>query len=471
MKNSFVTILASCAVPALMSLLCSCAGPVVSDYTMKRIIAINDDGSPHGYPIERGSRVIPAEDYSYSNHVQSIIDSIRESGRTNILIYVFGGMNTLDETVERSANLSRAISETSDYYPILVNWESSLFDAYYDHLVWYRRGVRDPYLGPALSPFYLMADLGRAFTRLPINLVFQSYGMYANYALAPQVDEDDAAEIQGLRIRAYIGEDYTPLSQVILRQIVYTLGFPARVITTPLIDAGGKNAWDTMLRRTQTVFRRAHTIDITDDERFDIAFSPPDGALSILMDALVELYHQDTNYVFTLIGHSMGPIILNELICRYYMLPYHNIVYLAPSCTIREFGNSVIPYMCINTNCTFYNLCLHQNADANDMMWWVFLPRGSILEWIDTFLGDPLILTDLTLGKWENSIRSLPRLSEEFRSRVVIKAFGIDDPATNKIMLDKPEQHTDFGDPALRFWEPKFWSIDVKPSRATLSPP
>ena len=440
--------------------LASCCGPVVDIYTIERMIAINDDGSPYNYPVKIEDEIIPANEYNYSNHINKIIKSIRKSGRTNILIYIFGGMNTLDSTVERSESYAKIISETSDYYPILINWESSLFDAYYDHVMWYRRGVRNPYLGPVLSPFYLIADLGRALTRLPINIVYQSIGTFGDYELEPEVDEEEIEDIEKLKIRASTGKDYTSSSYRITRNIVYMLGFPTRIITTPIIDAGGKNAWDTMLRRTQTAFQRSHTLDEDKNGKYNVAYSPPDGALAILMNALSELYSHDSNYVFTLIGHSLGPVMINELIRRYPQLPYPNIVYLAPACTIKDAGNAIGPYMRANTNTIFYNLCLHENADKHEMMWWAVLPRGSILEWIDTFLGDPLVLTDLTLGKWNNAIRTLPQITPKVRPRIVIKAFGINDPKTNKILIDIPAIHTDFSDPKLRFWNPDFWKID-----------
>ena len=112
-----------------------------------------------------------------------------------------------------------------------------------------------------------------------------------------------------------------------------------------------------------------------------------------------------------------------------------------------------------NTNTTFYNLCLNENSDKYDMMWYAAIPRGSILEWIDTFLGDPLTSDDLTLGKWNNSIRMLRSITPEFRRRIVIKAFGINDPDTNTILINAPQQHTDFSDPDLRFWNPEFWQV------------
>ncbi|RLD12031.1 MAG: hypothetical protein DRI44_02100 [Chlamydiae bacterium] len=440
-------------------LLCSCSTPEVDVFTMEHMIAINDDGSPHKYPVKIDSKVISTDEYVYSNHVNKIISSIKKSGRTNILIYVFGGMNSLDSTIERSAIYAKDISDTSDYYPILVNWESSLFDAYYDHLMWYRRGVRDPYFGPVLSPFYLIADLGRAVTRLPINIVYQSLGSFSDYELEPESTAFEDKEIKKMGIRAFAGKDYTPAFYRITRNIIYMIGFPTRIITTPFIDAGGKSAWDTMLRRTQTAFQISHSLNIKKDGKFDVAYSPPNGALSILMDALSDLYAQNSNYVFTLLGHSLGPVMINELIRRYPNLPYPNIVYMAPACSIKDAGNAIGPYMKKNPNTVFYNLCLHENADKYEMMWWAILPRGSILEWIDTFLGSPLVLTDLTLGKWNNAIRSLPMVSPELRPRMVIKAFGINDPETNTILLEIPDAHTDFSNPKLRFWQPAFWQI------------
>ena len=437
----------------------SCGTPPVSIFTMQRMIAINADGSPHRYPTKIGNNVIAAHDYNYSNHVAEIIKSIRKSGRTNILIFVFGGMNTLDATIKKSDVFVRDISDTSDYYPIMVNWESSLFDAYFEHLMWNRRGRKDIYFGPALSPFYLLADLGRAITRLPINLVYQSIGIADDYDFDIKNHSDTITSINKMNIRISHGTDYTPAYKKVLRGVIYSFGFPIRIITTPLIDAGGKSAWDIMLRRTRLALQKQRDDVVLKDGTVKISFVPPNGSLSILMDALSDLYKEDNKYFFTLIGHSLGPVMLNELIRQYPDLPYRNIVYMGASCTIRDAGYALNPYMSNHTNTTFYNLCLHSNADKYDMMWFAVLPRGSILEWIDTFLGDPLTSDDLTLGKWNNSLRVLYSISPEFRKHIVIKSFGINDPQTNIILIDEPQQHTDFSDPKLRFWEPSFWQV------------
>ena len=443
-------------------LLCSCGTPPVEKFTIERAIAINDDGSPYPLPVKVGEKIIPASNYNYSNHVASIINSIKKSGKSNILIFVFGGMNSIDATLEKSYGLATAITNSSDYYPILINWESSLFDAYYEHLMWNRRGLYSTYLGPPLAPFYLLADLGRAVTRLPINLVYQTISAPEDYDIESEFNETEQASIEKMKLRIYAGKDYTPLYSKIARSIVYTCGFPVRLFTTPLIDACGKSAWDIMLKRTRTAFQKQQENEINFNKKTkQLAFIPRNGAFAILMNALQNLYTNDNKYVFTLIGHSLGPVMLNEMIRRYPTLPYKNIVYLAASCTIRDTRYALNPYANIHTNFTFYNLCINENADRYDMMWFAVLPRGSILEWIDTFLGDPLTYDDLTLGKWSNSLRVLQSINPKFRKQVVIKAFGINDPETNTIILDEPQQHTDFSDPNLRFWLPSFWQINI----------
>jgi len=75
---------------ASVALLNSCGTPAVDIFTAQRMIAINDDGSPHKYPVESGDVLISANDYNYSNQVDEIIESIKNSGRTNILIFGFG---------------------------------------------------------------------------------------------------------------------------------------------------------------------------------------------------------------------------------------------------------------------------------------------------------------------------------------------------------------------------------------------
>lgn len=438
----------------------------ISLNTLEHMIAINADGTPRAFALRTPSGVIPASQYSYSNHLQFIISALQRSGRTNILLYFFGGMNSVESSSKRAAVLADAIMQSSDYYPVCVVWASSLFNSYFDHLFWIRRGARDPVMGPALAPFYLLADIGRAFTRLPITLAYHGYHVADDIVFEPLDDEEenaaDDAEIAAQHIRAASGTDNSSRSLRVLRRVVYTLGFPFRVITVPLIDACGKNAWDVMVARTRTTMRVSYTLDVPDDRTLDVNFAPPDGALALLASALLSFTSNDSRYAYTLIGHSLGTLLANELVRTFPELPCRNIVHMGSAASLRDTALNLAPYLQRHPNCTFYNLCLHEHADQNEYMWLMFLPRGSILEWIDSFLSDPLALDDLTIGKWNNALRTLPTIKGPLRHQVVIKAFGINDPVFNRLNGSSPEKHTDFSNPALRFWEPSFWRLPTE---------
>jgi hypothetical protein len=440
----------------LLLLLSACNSLTVSKSASERMIAINSDGSPALYPIKMKSGKIK---YSYEQQIESIISGIKKSGRKKILLYAFGGMNSLDSTVKRTEELSKAIYSESDYYPVLINWESDLTDSYYEHLMFIRRGVKSYAYGPALSPFYLLVDIGRAVIRLPINLVLQARGIFQNDAPGSKININDTKKIKQLKIKYYVGKDYKNNYYSIPHSLMFLISFPIRVISTVIVDMAGKSGWEVMIRRSKIVFQKSQAFENDFSDEVSILSSPPNGALSIFMDRLVKFNKAHPEYEFTLIGHSMGAFITNGILMRYNMLPYKNIVYMVPACSSEEAALVLRPYLERHPESTFYNLCIHPNMDANEMMLFGFLPRGSVLRWIDLYFTDPLTSNDHCLGIWYNAIYSMPRLLGKVQNQCVIKVFGIHDPATNTIDIDMPQNHIDFSNPKLRFWEPEFWKL------------
>jgi hypothetical protein len=440
----------------LLVLLSACSSLTISKSTSERMIAIKSDGSPALYPIKTAS---PQKKYSYEQQIESIISGIKKSGRKKILLYAFGGMNSLDSTVKRTEELSRVIYSESDYYPVLINWESDLVDSYYDHLMFIRRGVKSYTYGPALSPFYLLVDIGRATIRLPINLVLQARGVFQNDALGSKINSNDAKKIKKLKIKYYLGKDYKNNHYSISRSLMFLITFPIRVASTVIVDMAGKSGWEVMIRRSKIVFQKSQAFENDFSDEVNILSSPPNGALSVFMDRLVKFNNANPGYEFTLMGHSMGAFITNGMLMRYDMLNYKNIVYMVPACSSEEAAIVLRPYLERHPESTFYNLCIHPNMDANQMMACGLFPRGSVLRWIDLYFTDPLTSSDHCLGIWYNAIYSMPRLLGKVQKQCVIKVFGIHDPLTNTIDIDMPKKHTDFSNSKLRFWEPKFWNI------------
>ncbi len=443
--------------------LCGCQN-TVDEYTASHIVAIQSDGNPYAYSVEKDGKTIPEDKFCYNDSINSVINGLKASGKKKILLFAFGGMNGIDKTISRSKVLAKAIESDSDYYPVFINWESSLFDAYYEHLMFIRRGHISYIYGPALSPFFLAGDLARAGTRLPIDLIYQSSGILWENYINEYTDKENYRKYREKGYKIFIGKDLTPHTTRFFINSVYALGFPVRILSTPLINACGKSAWDVMDRRTYTLFKKDITFKKQRQETADMELKPPDGALTLFMNAIRDLQKQDKKYTVTLIGHSMGGLIANLLVRRYYDIKYDNIVFMASAASVHSTMGSVVPYLRNNPNTRFYNLCLHPNADLYNTMSLIGLPRGSILSWLDLYFTNPINPSDGCVGLWTNIIPQISSLPPEVRSRFIVKAFGIGDPATNKIQINMPEHHTDFSEPKLKFWKKTFWEIplDVK---------
>ncbi len=120
---------------------------------------------------------------------------------------------------------------------------------------------------------------------------------------------------------------------------------------------------------------------------------------------------------------------------------------MAAACSIREFVESVVPYLMDHEKARFFNLCLHPVAEAGQIPYKLIdlLPRGSLLEWIDNFFSAPHTLMDRRLGKWNNIMQATHVIPEKVRGQVTIKAFGVGNGQ------DTPQMHGQFNE--IAFWE------------------
>jgi len=257
------------------------------------------------------------------------------------------------------------------------------------------------------------------------------------------------------------------------RAALYVTTLPVKMVSQSLVlDSLGTSAWDNMYRRTRTMFRQPQEFDVAQD-RTDPAklrqrlTSPPTGAVAELMRHLGALMAaSNRNYQITLIGHSMGTIVLNELVRNHPNLPYTNIVYLAAACSMRDLESSVVPYLAAHPGATFYNLCLHPENDvfgisvAGDLG-----PRGTLLQWIDNFFSTPLTMEDRTLGNWYNLMQETHVFPTNVHHQIKLKAFGVG--PSSEFPEGNPQKHQDFG--TNIFWSPTFWS-PKPPSPARESP-
>lgn len=489
------------------SIFLGCANTIeIPEDKLPHMLAINQGGDSFKVEIASGARAGARPDID--KQIEDIVDNIeaenKKNGVNNILLFVHGGLKPIEESVEEAQELTEEIrkynhdpkrdAQKPAYYPIFVNWESGMDDAYVDHLWRIRQGREEPLLGPVTSPAYLAADIGRALTRLPVTYGYQGYNAIkpidvASWEHVQRFNQEFYGETMPHEHGIWLGTDNqrTPIHRL-WDKAGYAFPGVVKLLTTPALDTVGVSAWDNMLRRTMNVFRRSadysREVAPTDSQSVDFdehtlrptkpeseSKSPPSGALAKLMRKLRSLKTKDSNgpqYAVTLIGHSMGTIILNELLRKYsdkeQDLPYKNIVYMGAACSVSDFESAVIPYLRNNDETSFYNLTLHPRAEQNET-YWDLLPRGSLLVWIDDFATKPSTRADLRLGAWNNAIVAWKFIPKGVRRRITLKGFGINDPKTNtrESGYTKPQAHGEFNDIEQKFWDPGYWKVPNVP--------
>jgi hypothetical protein len=86
---------------------------------------------------------------------------------------------------------------------------------------------------------------------------------------------------------------------------------------------------------------------------------------------------------------------------------------------------------------SFYNLSLHQAAEANEVGYFGTVSKGSLLEWVDRMYTTPATFADRTVGKWINAVMARGDfLALESRLQLSFKRFGLS--------CAEPLKHTEF---------------------------
>src|SRR5690606_32518259 len=164
------------------------------------------------------------------------------------------------------------------------------------------------------------------------------------------------------------------------------------------LNGMGQGAFQVMLQRTRHLFHGPDEYGLSHDERDDPAAAAAHVAgqkkrLHAFFDALAAVTCADGDahgcWEITLVGHSMGAIVINEVLSTYPDLPVKNIVYMAPACPVRDAQKVIVPYLLRHRRARFFLLTLHPIAEADEkfsvLPWYDVVPRGSLLEWVDNW--------------------------------------------------------------------------------------
>jgi hypothetical protein len=304
------------------------------------------------------------------------------------------------------------------------------------------------------------SDIGRSVVRAPLVWGTQIQGAWQSLPctdLPQHLDQrktylenayrDDPAHA----ITFASGDDARGALDKSLSGVSFGLLAPIRMlVAAPIIDGLGTSAWDNMLRRTQLLIH-------TQAEYRDGHPEESQGDLAMVMRRLEKELAADPNgWEVVLIGHSMGTIVINDLLREFPNLNARTIVYMAAACTVNDFEQSVIPFLQQHPDTDFYNLTLHHKAEKRerfDVLFPYFDPaiRGSLLTWIDDFFANPLTPMDKTLGQYVNFLRTEQIIPPSVRGRVHLKEFGVG----GRFVESDPQKHGAFGDKP--FWEEGFY--------------
>ncbi|MEC4680527.1 MAG: hypothetical protein VST67_07490 [Nitrospirota bacterium] len=327
----------------------------------------------------------------FTKHVSNIIKSAKmhaiDKKKVQVLFFVHGGLNTQVGSLEhivgeepdskqKKPTLYKMIMKETKYYPIFINWQSSLRSSYFDHLLYVRQGEKWPMLaGWLTAPVVLAADIGRSILRAPLvwgSMIYNDTktapvltGLLGNEKNLPDevVKEllcHDAQDQKSCSTRFDSNKAYSTFSKAcwngtenlkqasVGNQIIvgvderrcpemgwkffqWLVTIPTKLVISPFLDAFGKSAWDNMLRSIQLLYqvdKEFHVDSPANMHPAKLSNRNPGGGLSIFFDELVkEIYKQEESnnngnaekkdWEITWVGHSAGTIIINEAIRRF----------------------------------------------------------------------------------------------------------------------------------------------------------
>lgn len=425
-----------------------------------------------------------------------------------ILIFAHGGLTTQDADIQRAQWQIPAIKRAG-FYPVFIDWNAEFPSSYFEHLAYVRQGEKSKTVDHFLTaPLYLLGDLGCGIARAP-SIWTQLSGVDAPLAdarLKAMAEHQPHWLVdwttlnvgkQYLQLADWYSDGAAPLpkdgevppisismgAEMRTPQCWFWDGAeflgtdPLKYLCVPLLAALGTPAWENMSRRTATLFEDPTEYNVLQQTHMNIdqlLQTGPPGHFEVFLREL-ETHIADLDKAepgravhVTLVGHSMGTMVLNKALHRHPNLPVDNIVYMAAACSVRDCVANVVPFLVDHPQTQFYDLCLHPTCEIADVELFDLPPRGSLLVWIDEFLNAPQTMADRTFGRWQNVIPHVYLFPQSIWAQFHIKAFDM--TPHGETWLDgkpEPQRHGDFSE--MPYWDQSFWMPEPPQSPALRS--
>lgn len=411
-----------------------------------------------------------------------------------LMLYAHGGLASKKGSRTEAYMKYRKILETDpSVFPVFINWSSGLFSSYLQYATVVQNGyyAKPTLLRSANFPLNLSLDLANAVIYVPRllrkNLFSKSEAFWANNSIknANSILADSNATCCQIRKCCIHTFTKDTVFHKGIRRFNEVYNFFGSFISIPLGSAVatlGKPAWQNMSRRTKVMFRNSEqfsydaivplirqdtatmkgkkAIAKTLDEYKNVDHS---GPTALLVEAIIDLAKKYPDRVFqlSLYGHSMGSMVMNELLKHYGdKLPANiyvdKIVYMAAACKISDWEVSVAHFLKHNKQTDFFNITLHPKREKQEKMGIPILnwlaPPGSLLEWVDKLYEDPHSFTDRTLGCYDNFVMSYSIIENSLRSRIHLKTFPYAETKHKEKHI--PIRHGEVDD--YSFWMPHY---------------
>jgi pimeloyl-ACP methyl ester carboxylesterase len=305
-----------------------------------------------------------------------------------ILLFAHGGLNSYRSDYERMRSLMAAGSGSfakSSYYPIFINWNSALIDSIVDDVFFIRQGRRNLWTGPITAPFVLA-------------------GKIANSALGAPKAWLNSLDNFFERLRNADADGEAP--QVGAQDVLWNATLlPIKAVEIPVLETFGTGAWQIMRRRAElAVASRLVPSNATDIRQ---------GAARILVRELegkidqLKKQHANLNVEVTLVGHSMGAMLVNRIISFQDNLNVKNIIYLAPASRIDDFEQIALPFLETRTAAkppasSIWWFSLSRTDEAKETHFFRVTPDGTLLVWIDNYFEPLGTQGQATFGRARN---------------------------------------------------------------------
>ena len=314
----------------------------------------------------------------------------------NLMISVHGGITTVKQGLDYIKEMTDAGNERflkgmgdAHLYSVFVNWDASLWGSLWDDLFEVRFGYRNRLVAWPTIPFSLTDRLIRGLISAPISFGFQVDSGKVNTVVEGPLEGEEGSA-----------------GERIMNTLNSLVAFPIRTSLLPFLNGLGAGAWDMMKRRIDEMF-----VDETISGQ-----GLHKGGVRIFLESMAERMSapgkwktkdgKELPVEITLVGHSMGAIVVNRILREFPEIQFKRVIYLGAATSIEDFRDNVIPYLALHTGTYFYGFSLPIKDENRESNYFV-APLGSLLVWIDNMFEPGVSAEQKRIGWWKNANKIL----------------------------------------------------------------